>query len=194
MNTTGRRRTPARFIASCASPRADAPSPNQPRATRFSSRIRNASAQPTATGSIAGRWLTIASIPRARVGHVHVAVAALRRPVRAAHVLREDLPGLDTAGHVHAHVAEAAACPIVVWPHRRGDADGRRHRCRGRCRTSPRGESCPACRGCCRAPRFPRVNQHVRYFAEQVFAVEARFSDLRAGSSDGLGLRGRIAT
>ena len=46
------------------SPRAEAPSPNQPTATRFSSRIRKASAQPTATGSIAGRWLTIASRPR----------------------------------------------------------------------------------------------------------------------------------
>src|SRR5437763_542547 len=64
MNTTGSWRTPAKFIASCASPRAEAPSPYQPTATRFSSRIRNASAHPTATGSIAGRWLTIASRPR----------------------------------------------------------------------------------------------------------------------------------
>src|SRR5712691_4506579 len=55
---------PAKFIPSCVSPRAAAPSPNQPTATRFSSRMRNASAQPTATGSIAGRWLTIASNPR----------------------------------------------------------------------------------------------------------------------------------
>src|SRR5215210_4891833 len=62
--TVGSLRTPARFIASCASPRADAPSPNQPTATRFSPRMRKASAQPTATGSIAGRWLTIASRPR----------------------------------------------------------------------------------------------------------------------------------
>ena len=46
------------------SPRAEEPSPNQPIATRFSSRIRKASAQPTATGSIAGRWLTIAISPR----------------------------------------------------------------------------------------------------------------------------------
>ena len=45
------------------SPRADAPSPNQPSATRRSSRIRKASAQPTATGSIAGRWLTIEISP-----------------------------------------------------------------------------------------------------------------------------------
>ena len=64
MKTMGRRRTPARFIDSCVSPRAEAPSPNQPSATRFSSRIRKASAQPTATGSIAGRWLTMAMSPR----------------------------------------------------------------------------------------------------------------------------------
>src|SRR6059058_5821693 len=63
MNTTGSLRTPASVIASWQSPRADAPSPNQPTATRFSSRMRNASAQPTATGSIAGRWLTIAISP-----------------------------------------------------------------------------------------------------------------------------------
>jgi hypothetical protein len=62
--TTGSLRTPAKFIASCASPRAEAPSPYQPTATRLSSRIRKASAQPTATGSIAGRWLTIAIRPR----------------------------------------------------------------------------------------------------------------------------------
>ena len=54
---------PANVIASCVSPRAEAPSPNQPTATRASSLIRKASAQPTATGSIAGRWLTIAIIP-----------------------------------------------------------------------------------------------------------------------------------
>jgi hypothetical protein len=55
MKTIGSRRTPARFIASCASPRAAEPSPNQPTETRCSSRIRKASAAPTATGSIAGR-------------------------------------------------------------------------------------------------------------------------------------------
>ena len=64
MKTTGSRRTPARFIASWQSPRAEAPSPNQPTATRLSSRMRKASAHPTATGSIAGRWLTIAIRPR----------------------------------------------------------------------------------------------------------------------------------
>src|SRR6187551_2588224 len=42
MNTTGRRRTPARFMPSWVSPRAEAPSPNQVRATRFSSLMRRA--------------------------------------------------------------------------------------------------------------------------------------------------------
>ncbi len=40
-----------------------APSPVQPIATRGSLRILKASAQPTATGIIAGRWLTIAIRP-----------------------------------------------------------------------------------------------------------------------------------
>ena len=62
-NTTGSARTPAKFIASWASPRADDPSPNHATATRRSSRILNANAAPTATGSIAGRWLTIEMRP-----------------------------------------------------------------------------------------------------------------------------------
>src|SRR5213083_1449699 len=103
MNTTGSLRTPARFIASWQSPRAEAPSPNQPTATRRSSRIRKASAQPTATGSIAGRWLTIASRPSFE--SAMWTLPSLRRAVPAPHVLREDPPGLDTPGHVDAHVA-----------------------------------------------------------------------------------------
>ena len=63
MKTTGSCLTPAKFIASWQSPRAEAPSPNQPTATRRSSRMRNASAQPVTTGSMAGRWLTIAIRP-----------------------------------------------------------------------------------------------------------------------------------
>src|SRR5581483_8225361 len=62
--TTGSARTAAKFIPSCVSPRAEAPSPNHATATRFSSRMRKASAQPTATGSIAGRCETIAIRPR----------------------------------------------------------------------------------------------------------------------------------
>ncbi len=64
MNTTGSLCTPAMFIASWASPRAIAPSPLQATATRGSLRSLNASAQPTATGINAGRWLTIAIRPR----------------------------------------------------------------------------------------------------------------------------------
>jgi hypothetical protein len=51
-------------MPSWVSPRAEAPSPNHATETRFSSRIRKASAHPTATGSIAGRWLTMAMSPR----------------------------------------------------------------------------------------------------------------------------------
>ena len=66
----------------------------------------------------------------ARVGHVHVAVAAVRRPVGAAHVLREDPPRLDAARDVDAHVAVQRRAD-VVGAHRRRDADRRRPRCRG---------------------------------------------------------------
>ena len=64
MKTTGSLRTPARFMASCASPRAIAPSPDQATATRGSRRIWKARAAPTATGISAGRWLTMAIRPR----------------------------------------------------------------------------------------------------------------------------------
>src|SRR3982750_1468236 len=104
--TTGSLRTPASVIASWQSPRADAPSPNQPTATRFSSRMRNASAQPTATGSIAGRGLT----------------AAIRHSFDAA--LREDPPRLHAAHDVDAHVAVQPRAG-VIRAHRRGNADGR---------------------------------------------------------------------
>jgi hypothetical protein len=45
------------------SPRAAAPSPHQPTATRASRFSWNASAMPVMTGIIAGRWLTPASSP-----------------------------------------------------------------------------------------------------------------------------------
>src|ERR1700721_756583 len=107
MKTTGSRRTPAKFIPSCVSPRAEAPSPNHVTATRFSWRMRNASAQPPATGSIAGRWETI---------------AAARRAVGAAHVVGEDPPRLDAARDVDAHVAMERRAHVVA-SHRHRDRD-----------------------------------------------------------------------
>jgi hypothetical protein len=85
-------RTPARFIASCVSPGAEAPSPNQPTATRLSSgpaaRRRRREASP-AGGDHREQ-------PEPRVGHVHVAVrpglARLPGPCTA-----RDPPGLDPA-------------------------------------------------------------------------------------------------
>ena len=112
------------FIPSCASPRAEAPSPNQETATRRSSRIRKASAQPTPTGSIAGRWLTIASSPscesamwtlpsRPRVG-------PSSRPMYCAKIRQGSTPR-----DVDAHVAVQRR-PDVLAAHRGGDADGGR--------------------------------------------------------------------
>jgi hypothetical protein len=62
--------------------------------------------------------------PELRVGHVDVPVLAARRPVAAAHELREDPPRLDAAHDVDAHVAVERR-PDVVGAHRGGDADGR---------------------------------------------------------------------
>ena len=62
--------------------------------------------------------------PHPRVAHVDVAVAALRRPVDAAHVLGEDAPGLDPARDVDSHVALQRSAD-VVRAHRGRDADRR---------------------------------------------------------------------
>ena len=150
-NTTGRRRTPARFIASCASPRAEPPSPNQPSATRGSLRTRKASAQPTATGSIAGRCETIVSVPRPDVAEVHVAVAAPRRAVAAPEVLGDDAPGRHAAHDVHAEVALGRAADVLRRPSPR-PCRRRPPRCRAPCRTT-RGSG-PAGRASGRAPRW----------------------------------------
>ena len=61
--------------------------------------------------------------PSSGDGHVHVPVAAARRAVLAAHVLREHAPRLDAADDVDAHVAVERRAD-VVRAHRRRDADG----------------------------------------------------------------------
>ena len=174
MKTTGRRRTPARFIASWQSPRAEAPSPNQPTATRLSSRMRKASAQPTATGSIAGRWLTIAIRPRFASAMWTLPSLPPVGPPGAPHVLREDPPGLDAARDVHAHVAVQRRAD-VLRSHRRCHAD--------------RGGLVPAA-GVERARDLPLLvedvaalldaarHEHVAVDAEEILAVEACLADL----------------
>src|SRR6184192_3119692 len=87
--TIGSLRVPANVIASCASPRAEAPSPNQPTATR-------GSADPEGERAAGGDREHRRQVahhrdqPELRVGHVDVAVLAVRRAVLAPHVLRED--------------------------------------------------------------------------------------------------------
>ena len=125
-NTTGSRRTPAKFIDSCAVPLADEPSPIQPSATRGSPRTRNASAAPTATGRIDGRCDGPATMPTPGV------TSCVRRfesrpfvvPPIAAHVLAEHAPRLDAAVEVQAEIAVQRRGE-VVRRHRGGDADRR---------------------------------------------------------------------
>ena len=113
-----------------------------------------------------------------RVGHVHVAVASLRRPVRLAHVLREDPPRLDAARNVHAHVAVEGRAD-VVGSHRGGDADG------GGFVPSPRVErpgNLPLPVEDVAALLDPARHDHVAVDLEQVFAVESRFAHLLQGA------------
>ena len=117
-----------------------------------------------------------------RVGHVHVAVPALGRAVGAAHVLREDPPGLDAARDVDAHVAVERRAD-VLRAHRGGDAD--------------RGGLVPAARveragdlallvEDVAALLDPARDQHVAVDGEQVLAVEACLADFLQ-RADGLG-------
>jgi hypothetical protein len=120
--------------------------------------------------------------PQARVGHVHVAVLALGRPVAAAHVLGEDAPRLDAARDVHAHVA-VERCADVVRPHRGGDADGR-----GLVPAAgvERARDLPLAVEDVSALLDPAGDQHVPEDAEEVLAVEADLPDLLQ-RADGLG-------
>jgi hypothetical protein len=123
--------------------------------------------------------------PQARVGHVHVAVLALRRAVAPAHVLRENAPRLDAARDVDAHVAMQWRAD-VVGAHRGGDPDRR---------------GLVAATGVERARDLalpvedvaallePARQHHVPVDLEQVLAVEARLSHFtqrgdRLGLSD----------
>jgi hypothetical protein len=123
--------------------------------------------------------------PELGVGHVDVSVATPGRSVLAAHVLREDPPGLNSPGDVDAHVA-VEGCADVLRAHRRRDADGR---------------------GLVPAPRVERArdlsllvedvaalldparDHHVPVDPEQVLAIESRFADL-VQRADGLGFPG----
>src|SRR5262249_2474743 len=108
------------------------------------------------------------------VGHVDVSVLALRGAVRAAHVLGEDLPRLDTARDVDAHVAVERRAD-VVRPHRGRDADGR-----GLVPTARGGRAGDLAllvqdvAALLDAAR----DQHVAVDAEEILAVEPRLLDL----------------
>ena len=107
--------------------------------------------------------------PEVRVAEVDVAVAPVRRPVRAAHELSEDAPWLHAAGDVDAHVALQRAADVVCG-HRRCD---------------PHSGGLVATSGVERAWDLPLLvedvaalfdsarGQHVAVHAEQVLVVEA---------------------
>ena len=147
-----------------SSPRARRRAPRRPRRTSRprrarSSRIRNASAQPTATGSIAGRWLTIAIRPRRASAMWTLPsrplVGPSARPMYCAKIRHGSTPRV-----MWTPMSRCSGVPTSSGAHRGRDRRPPRPRCRGPCRTSP--GSCPACRGCGRAPRCPRVISMLR--------------------------------
>src|SRR5262245_4034316 len=112
--------------------------------------------------------------PDRHVPEVDVAVASSRRPVLAAHVLREDSPRLDAAHDVNAHVTLRRSGDVVRME-RRGDAD------RGRLVALSRVEAArdlallvedvPALLD-------PAGEEHVAEHPQEVGAVEPGLSDL----------------
>ena len=107
--------------------------------------------------------------PEPRVAEMDVPVATARRPVGAAHVLREDPPRLDAAGDVDAHVALQRAAD-VVGPHRARDSDGG-----GLVAASgvERARDLALLVEDVAALLDPARRQHVAIHAEEVLAVEA---------------------
>ena len=106
----------------------------------------------------------------------------LRRPVRAAHVLGEDPPRLDTARDVDAHVAVERRADVVR-------AERGRHAHRARLVAAARVEGArdlPLLVEDVPALLDPARDQHVAVDAEQVLAVEPRLADL-AQRADRLG-------
>src|SRR5919197_3698860 len=119
------------------------------------------------------------------VGHVDVPVLTLGRTVRAAHVLGEDPPRLDTADDVDAHVPMERRTD-VVRPHRGRDAD-RRGLVPAPC--VERAGDLPLAVEDVAALLDPAREDHVAVDAEQVLAVEARLPHLFE-RADGLGFPG----
>ena len=108
------------------------------------------------------------------VGHVDVAVLALRRAVHAAHELREDPPGLDAAHDVDAHVAVQRRAH-VLRAHRGGDAD--RRGLVPASRVEAAGDLPLLVEDVAALLDAPR-GEEVAVDVEEVLAVEAELSDL----------------
>ena len=121
-NTTGSWRTPAKFIASWVSLRADAPSPNQPTATRGSS--ADAEGERAADDDRKHRRQVAddRDLPAVEVAEVDVPVPTAGGPVDAAEVVGEDPPRLGAAVDVDADVAVQRRAD-VLGRHRGGHAD-----------------------------------------------------------------------
>ena len=117
---TGRRCTPAQFIASWKSPRDVEPSPNQVSAARRSPRSLNAIAEAGGDDHHVGQHRDHPDAADAPLAEVHVAVAPARDAARAAHVLAEDARRRDAADEVRGEVAVQDAEPVGAVHRPRG--------------------------------------------------------------------------
>jgi hypothetical protein len=177
MNTTGRRRTPAKLAV--AARRGALTEPRDGDAPL----LADPESEGCADGDRKHRRKMADHRDQAQlgVGHVNVSVAAPRRPILPAHVLREDPPRLDAARDVHAHVAMQRRADVLCaqcGP----DANG------GRFVPTSRVErpgDLPLLVEDVPAFLDPARQQHLAVDTEQVLAVETRFADLAEGA-DGL--------
>jgi hypothetical protein len=112
--------------------------------------------------------------PELGVGHVDVSVPAVRRAVRAAHVLRKDPPWLHAAHDVDAHVPMQRR-PDVLRAHRGRDAD--RGCLVAAARVERAGDLSLAIEDVA-ALLDPAGDEHVAVDAEQILAVESRLAHL----------------
>ena len=116
--------------------------------------------------------------PEAQVGHVHVSVTPARRPILAAHVVREDPPRFHPARDLDAQVAVQHRRD-VVGPHRHRHPD-RRALVPASGVERARDLALPV--KDVAALLDPTRDQHVAVDRQQVLAIETRLSDLGQGA------------
>ena len=147
---TGRRWTPAQFMASWKSPREVEPSPNHVIATALLAAHLERHREPGRDQHHVGEHRDHPDAALGAVAEVHVAVAPAGDAVLAAHVLGEDPLCLDAADDVRGEVAVEDAEAVLRRP---SPTRGRPRRPPARTRRRTSRGPCPGDRASSRAPR-----------------------------------------